>query len=140
MPRRPPRPCQHPGCGVLVHGAAGSRCPAHEQQQKPDWDQRRGSSTARGYGADWRRLRDRKLRADPLCEDCKERGETTLATEVHHIIRFSERPELRLDWNNLRSLCEPCHDAHSAAERSGKPMRGCDVNGNPLDPDHHWNK
>lgn len=139
MPRRPPHPCQHPGCGVLVYGA-GSRCPAHAQQQQREQDQRRGSSTARGYGSDWQRLRRRKLRVDPLCEDCKEQGRATLAVEVHHKIRITERPDLRLNWENLRSLCEPCHDAHSAAERSVKPIRGCGLDGTPIDPGHPWNR
>ena len=140
MPRRPPRPCQHPGCGVLVHGAEGSRCDKHEQQQQREQDQRRGSSTARGYGADWQRLRRRKLMADPLCEGCKPSGRATLAVEVDHKIRITERPDLRLDWDNLQSLCQPCHAAKSAAERSGKPIKGCDADGVPLDPGHHWNQ
>ena len=96
------------------------------------------NSTARGYDRRWRKLRKRKLQSDPLCEDCLERGRTTLAQEVDHIIRITKRPDLRLVWDNLRSLCKPCHDAKSAAERSGRPVKGCDVHGVPLDPGHHW--
>ena len=138
MPRRPAHPCSHPGCGVLVDGG-DSRCPAHRRQANRERDDRRGSSTARGYGFDWQRLRRRKLQVDPLCEDCRSRGRATLAEEVDHIIRITERPDLRLDWANLRSLCQKCHAAKSAAERSGRPVRGCDVFGNPTDPAHPWN-
>ena len=115
MPNRPLKPCQHPGCGVL---GKGTYCEAHSQQRGREREQRRGSSTARGYGYDWQRLRRLKLQADPLCEDCQPRGRATLAVEVHHKIKISERPDLRLDWDNLQSLCEPCHDAKSAAERA----------------------
>ena len=139
MPRRPPRPCAHPGCRALVHGAEG-RCDRHRRQVARERDDRRGSSTARGYGSDWQRLRVRKLQADPLCEGCKSQGRVSLAEEVDHIVRIVERPDLRLDMDNLQSLCRPCHAAKSAAERSGRLVKGCDVDGVPLDPGHHWNR
>jgi 5-methylcytosine-specific restriction endonuclease McrA len=63
-----------------------------------------------------------------------------LAEEVDHKIRIVERPDLRLVWENLQSLCGRCHAAKSAAERSGRPMIGCDVDGVPLDPGHPWNQ
>ena len=104
MPNRPPthRP----------HGA-----PSKQERQR-EHDQRRGSSTERGYGYDWQKLRRLKLMSDPLCESCRERGRATLAEEVHHVIRIREQPHLRLDWSNLESLCERCHAAKSAAERA----------------------
>ena len=138
MPNRPLHPCAHPGCSVLVDGGE-SRCPEHRRQIAREREDRRGSSTARGYGADWQRLRKRKLQADPLCEDCESRGRVTLAEEFDHIIRIVERPDLRLDWDNLQCLCQKCHAAKSAAERSGRPVKGCGVDGNPTDPAHPWN-
>ncbi len=139
MPHKPPRPCSHGGCGVLVTGSE-SRCPDHRRQIARERDDRRGGSTSRGYGSDWQRLRRRKLQADPYCEDCKSRGRATLGQEVDHKIRIVERPDLRLNWNNLQCLCQKCHAAKSAAERSGRPVKGCDVNGVPLDPAHPWNQ
>ncbi len=124
----------------MVHGAVGTRCDRHEQQQQRELDQRRGSSTSRGYGSDWQRLRLRKLRTDPLCASCEERGRVTLAEEVDHVIRITKQPGLRLDWSNLQSLCRPCHAAKSAAERAGRPVKGCDRDGIPLDPEHPWNR
>lgn len=105
-----------------LHRAPGTRSKQERQRER---DQRRGSSTARGYDYAWQKLRVRKLQADPLCESCKSRGRVTLAREVDHLMRISERPDLRLDWDNLRSLCERCHDAKSAAERAGD--RGASV-------------
>ncbi len=64
------------------------------------------------------RLRRLKLQADPLCESCKPEGRVRLAREVDHVIRITERPDLRLDWGNLKSLCSRCHAAKSAAERA----------------------
>jgi hypothetical protein len=49
----------------------------------------------------------------------------------------------RLD--NLRTLCRR-HDAQikeregGTRRRNGVPVMGCDVDGRPLDPGHHWNK
>ncbi len=104
MPKRPPihRP----------HGAPS------EQERERERDRRRGSSTARGYDYAWQKLRKRKLQTDPLCAGCKSQGRATLAEEVDHKIRISERPDLRLVWDNLESLCGTCHDAKSAAERA----------------------
>lgn len=79
-------------------------------------DRRRGSSSERGYDYAWQKLRKQKLNADPLCEcdDCKA-GElrTTAAEVVDHIITIEERPELRLEWSNLRSMAKVCHDKHT---------------------------
>lgn len=50
MPSAARKPCSQPGCSELVdHG----RCTTHAAQ----YEQRRGSSTARGYGTEHRRLR-----------------------------------------------------------------------------------
>ena len=65
----------------------------------------------------WRRLRAWKLRAQPLCEDCLQRGRATAATEVHHVRPLEQarsREEMRrlaFDVQNLRSLCPACHEA-----------------------------
>lgn len=60
----------------------------------------------------WRKLRDKKIQMNPLCEECKKE----LATEVHHRIPleyYSDRPdimeELAYDINNLESVCHRCH-------------------------------
>lgn len=55
----------------------------------------------------WRRTRALKLAEQPLCEDCHEKGMTTAATEVDHVVALSAGGAHDLD--NLRSLCKPCH-------------------------------
>ena len=81
-----------------------------------------GSAAARGYDAVWRRLRNAKLDADPLCELC--RPKIVRATVLDHIVSFREKLELRLEWSNLRSLCKPCHDSRTNTEQRGHAKQG----------------
>jgi hypothetical protein len=83
MPTRPP-----------THRGPGWRPP---EVRKHEYELQRGSSSSRGYGADWKRFRLLYLQAHPLCEDCTQRHHITAATEVHHIHKPRDRPELRLD-------------------------------------------
>jgi 5-methylcytosine-specific restriction enzyme A len=54
---------------------------------------------------------------------------------VHHVIPTEHAPQLAFSPLNLEALCVRCHN--KAHGRGG--AHGCDVNGNPLDPDHPWN-
>lgn len=114
MARRPP-----------TIGGPGHLVIKQRQQAKREQDARRGSSTARGYDADWRRLRAAFLAKNPVCLFCEAAGLIVLAQVVDHIISFHERPELRLEWSNLRSLCKECHDRRTAREQAfgGKGAR-----------------
>jgi len=40
---------------------------------------------------------------------CEREGRIVAAEEVDHILTIADRPDLRLDPNNLRSLCHQCH-------------------------------
>jgi 5-methylcytosine-specific restriction endonuclease McrA len=60
-----------------------------------------------GYDHNWRKQRNRRLDAEPLCRHCAGRGFVTPAVEVDHI-----KPKaLGGDdaWDNTQSLCKPCH-------------------------------
>jgi 5-methylcytosine-specific restriction endonuclease McrA len=75
------------------------------------------SSTARGYGADWRRVRAQVLADEPLCRFCAAAGRTTAAAEVDHIESFTGLSDpRRLDRRNLRPLCTPCHRTRTARQ------------------------
>jgi 5-methylcytosine-specific restriction protein A len=65
----------------------------------------------------WKKVRRLKLQQDPLCEDCKEHGVTTVATQVHHLKGVASHPELAFVMENLRSLCTTCHAKREARER-----------------------
>lgn len=80
-------------------------------------DLRRARDSRRGdpfyKTARWRRLRAWILSRHPLCADpfglhAAERIEC-LATEVHHRIERSLRPDLELEPGNLVALCKSCH-------------------------------
>ena len=64
--------------------------------------------------ARWRDLRRAKLRADPLCEPCKAGGVITPAEHVHHKRPRKTHHELAFEWENLESVCKPCHNAMGA--------------------------
>lgn len=111
--------CSKPGCPELVE--IGARfCERHQREQQQAQDRRRGSSWKRGYDSDWRRLRDWKLRENPLCEECARQGRTAAADEVDHIKPFYGKDDpLRLDPDNLQSLCSLCHKRKTAREDGG---------------------
>lgn len=77
-----------------------------------------GNRHARGYDAQWVKLRAIKLQADPLCEACLKASKWTQATEVDHIERFDGIADpLRLSYSNLQSLCKACHVEKTISER-----------------------
>lgn len=123
MPYRAPKPCSKTGCSELAYGRY---CQTHqylaadeERIRKALLDQRRGSSTERGYGGRWRRYRLAFLRAHPLCAICQACGIVKLAAEVDHIV--PHRGDMKLFWkhDNHQGLCKPCHSRKTATEDSG---------------------
>lgn len=132
MPDAPLRPCLRWGCGELVaHGC----CDAHRGMLKDD---RRPSHSLRGYDRTWYRLRAAKLSREPLCEAaeiCKDHPIIRrVATQVDHVIPIRLRPDLRLVWSNLQSLCASCHSAKTrreqvAGRRGGGPGLSLDTGG-----------
>jgi 5-methylcytosine-specific restriction protein A len=98
MPNRPP-----------VHSPYGTALDARRRN-----DRERGSSHARGYDRNWRRFRIGFLARNPLCADCERRELLTPATEVHHVAKVADRPDLRFDPANVMALCQPCHSARTA--------------------------
>jgi 5-methylcytosine-specific restriction protein A len=115
-----------------------------EQERKRrarEADRQRGTSTERGYDADWRRLRLVVLAEEPLCRFCQERGLVVPAEVVDHIQPISESPALRLERTNLRSLCKSCHDSHTALHQGfakGRRKHAIGADGLPTDPSHAW--
>ena len=89
--------------------------------------------------ARWRRERRLFLMANPLCRMCAAIGRTTLAVVVDHIEPHKGDPALFWDQDNWQPLCKTDHDAAKAELESTGRLRGCDVFGLPLDPNHPWN-
>lgn len=70
----------------------------------------------------WKSLRELKIDNDPLCELCRPIGRLTPATEIDHIKSISESnyQELFLDYDNLQSLCNPCHRFKTNRDKGDK--------------------
>lgn len=100
----------------------------------------RASAHARGYDHRWQKARLTFLARFPLCSMCQKLGRTVAATVVDHIV--PHRGDQALFWNttNWQPLCAPCHDRHKKLIEIGKGEAGCDTSGQPLDPNHHWNR
>lgn len=98
----------------------------------------RPSAADRGYDSRWQAYRRRFLRENPFCRMCWERKVHTPATVVDHI--KPHKGDKRLFWDpaNHQGLCRTCHDGPKKAMELSGTVRGCDENGVPLDPGHHW--
>ena len=144
------RPCSTPGCPELTPCGP---CEQHRRARQREHDERRGTTTARGYDADHRRLRVLCFERDGWrCVDCGwepqiirakrlggiEMPSPSVALEglriaficgerhlhADHQIPIEEQPDLRLDLNNLRTRCDACHRAKTRRESVGGTGRG----------------
>jgi len=117
MPYLPPRQCKHPGCRSIAV-VRTSYCEAHKVAPIP-WRGNKGSSTARGYGVAWRKLRLLVLDRDSrLCQSCLAQGLVTAGNEVDHIKPKSLGGDDCL--TNLQTLCYSCHKTKTLKERVNK--------------------
>jgi 5-methylcytosine-specific restriction endonuclease McrA len=87
--------------------------PSAAKPKRSSTDRWRGNSCERGYDRKWQGIRATKLMTDPICERCSK----VIANEVHHIEPVKKRPDLRLVWSNLMSVCHSCHKAIEAERR-----------------------
>jgi len=112
MPRKPKRPCSHPGCPALTDGRY---CEQHQREADARYNKyERDPATRKRYGRTWKRIRDRYIAAHPLCEQCQAAGTITPAEEVHHILPLSRGGTHAEE--NLMSLCTSCHSKITARE------------------------
>lgn len=100
----------------------------------------RSNSSRRGYGSRWQRARAAYLAQHPLCVMCERSGRITPADVVDHVV--PHRGDQTLFWatGNWQPLCRRCHDSvKQRIEKSGREA-GCDADGMPTDPAHHWRR
>jgi len=113
MPHKPLPPCAYPGCPALAE-EGGRYCTAHKAQADKAERDRRGTSTQRGYGSRWQRLRLLILARDPVC---RHPGCGQLSTDVDHIVPRSKGGTD--EENNLQGLCHEHHSLKTAQEDGG---------------------
>ena len=105
MPRKPKRPCSHPGCPELTEGRY---CEQHAKQENKRYEKYdRDPAVRRRYGRVWKRIRDKYVLSHPICERCLEKGVLVPTEEVHHKLPLSQGGTH--DKNNLIALCKECH-------------------------------
>ena len=109
MAKAAPKPCGHPGCGVIVRDGT-SRCPKHPREA---WG-KKPTATKRVTGRKLQAMRAALFSANPLCVECQRLGRVTLATQRDHIIPLAEGG--KDDDENVQGLCHDCHDVKSQAE------------------------
>lgn len=87
------------------------------------------SSHSRGYGAEWRKRRERILKRDNgICQPCLKKGIVHSGNEVDHII--SKAKAEQMGWtkeqveadSNLQTICTEEHKKKTA-EENGKKLR-----------------
>ena len=123
MPVSAPKPCNRPGCGVLVRDGS-SRCAQHKHIEAKAYDAQRGSAHQRGYSVAWQRARAAYLSKHPLCKAHEANGYVVVATVVDHIIPHKGDKDIFWDSGNWQPLCKPCHDHKTATQDGGGWRRG----------------
>lgn len=120
MAHKPMKPCAAPACGALVRGVR--YCPKHEYLTRvvtQQHDERRESSTQRGYSYKWQQARKGFLAKHPLCAECECQGRITAATDLDHIIPHKGDKDAFWTRSNWQALCHPCHSRKTATEDGG---------------------
>lgn len=114
MPHAPRRPCVQSGCAHL------QPCPVHKRHQQAGQTYRDRKAhepwSALYDTARWKRLRRAVLADEPLCRQCAQDGQTTLATVIDHIQPHRGDDTLAYDRANLQPLCARHHGTKTAQE------------------------
>jgi 5-methylcytosine-specific restriction protein A len=101
-------------CGAMrKRGERCSKCRPAKADNK--------TTAERGYDWQWRQLSERIRKDRPLCEHCLAKGKVWPATECHHKIKIKDAPHLRLDPDNIMSVCSACHKELEESERCQEP-------------------
>ena len=119
MPSRAKTLCTKCRTALIRVGSGGlcARCKAKSYQQYNRF-QRDQESQAFYNSNKWRKLRDKKIKLDPLCEQCRDNDLVVTADMVHHIIERKEGGSDTID--NLQSLCFACHEKVTDRRRRDK--------------------
>jgi 5-methylcytosine-specific restriction endonuclease McrA len=95
---------------------------------------------ARGYTRGWQKARLNFLTQNPLCLYCKQEEKLTRATVVDHSV--PHRGDMDLFWDESKWIALWAHHHNSTAQIRDLNgfLPGTEADGNPMDPNHPWNK
>ena len=88
--------------------------------------------------ARWKQIRKLQLQKFPLCTMCESQGYIEKADVVDHVIPHKGNKELFFN-GELQSLCKMHHDSTKQSEEHTGIIKGGNIQGEPLDKNHHWN-
>ena len=78
------------------------------------------------YSSRWNQVRNAYRELYPICQRCEYMNiitaKSTQKLSVHHIRGRINRPDLAFDYNNLLTLCTPCHKRFDILERTDKEV------------------
>jgi len=121
--------CAAAGCKAITTKRHCSTHAAIAEKASKQRAKTRAVSSAKRYdpkfrqfysSAAWKRLRERKVIQDPLCQDCMAKGVVKATMDVDHMEELKNNWGRRLDYSNLRSLCRSCHMIKTRAEQLGQ--------------------
>lgn len=112
------RPCRHTGCPKLVTSRSQKGfCDDHASERSNWYKHAQGlSSSQRGYGYHWRKLRERVLERDKYlcqCDECRATGRIRQADDVDHIVPKAKDGTDNI--TNLRAINVVCHREKTAS-------------------------
>jgi 5-methylcytosine-specific restriction endonuclease McrA len=100
------------------------------QTKQPSWRSDKRSSSERGYGTAWRKVRNAYLQEHPLCVMCKADGKVAAANVVDHVVPHHGDQKLFWDESNLQALCTSHHNSDKQMfEKSGRVRAKFDAQG-----------
>jgi 5-methylcytosine-specific restriction endonuclease McrA len=124
--------CNHAGCKTLVEYSE-AYCSKHKQVRgKTTYHDRMkvDSKYIRFYNSKaWKNMSYQYRLNNPCCEHCLKRGIIKQANVVDHVQEIRFHWDLRLDTNNLQSLCHSCHNTKTEKERKKREMKPLNVDG-----------
>lgn len=107
------KPCKATRCSAIVTGDK-RYCEAHQSLEWGGSNVYTGGKEALTFYSTtrWQKIRKLKLARNPICEVCQK----MFATQVHHLEKARDRPDLRFSMENLQSICHWCHAKETQRE------------------------
>lgn len=118
--------CNHAGCRALIP-LTEHYCERHKHEEGSRVYFHRKHSGGR-YEAfykssAWHKLSNQYRIAHPMCENCLTHGIIRKVDICDHKIPIKTDWSKRLDYNNLQSLCQYCHNAKTENEVSQRKIK-----------------